>query len=200
MKNILKSIMCIAVLFLSSCDTESTGDVSFVTNYAVFEYDNLAVVALNGTFTPSAVATENGATLEVTSGGNVDTSTVGIYDVSYSATNSDGFAATVFQTVIVHDPSIVGSDIAGNIQDTTRNERTGIITLVPGTTSIFHCTDFGFGGNFPMYFQMDGDTISEIPQTYPFSATSVALTYDPATRMFTTLIQPYGFDYTFEYQ
>lgn len=189
-----------AVLFLSSCDTETTEDVSFVTNYAVFEYENLVVVPLNGAFTPEASATENGADLEVSSSGNVDTSAVGIYDVSYSSANSDGFAATVFQTVIVHDPSIVGSDITGDIQDTTRNERTGVITLVAGTTSIFHCTDFGFGGNFPMYFQMDGDTISEIPQTYPFSATSVALTYDPGTRMFTTLIQPYGFDYTFEYQ
>jgi hypothetical protein len=155
---------------------------------------------VGGTFSPAATASENGVDLPVTTTESVNTNIVGIYDVAYSAANSDGFVASAFQTVVVHDPSIVGTDVTGNIQDANNPARTGVISLIEGTTSIFLSSDFGFGGTFPVYFQMDGDVISEIPQTYVFGATSVALTYDPGAMIFTTSIQPYGFDYTFEYQ
>ena len=193
------SIFTITTLFVS-CDTESTDEVSFVTNYAVFEYDDLVVIPLGGSFTPNATATENGQVLETTVSGSVNTNVVGVYDVSYSAENSDGFAASAFQTVVVHDPSIVGTDVSGDIWDKGNNARTGVISLIPGTTSIFLASDFGFGGTFPVYFQMDGDVISEIPQPYIFDVTSVDLTYDPISMEFTTLIHPYEFGYTFEYQ
>ncbi|WP_274473809.1 immunoglobulin-like domain-containing protein [Mangrovimonas aestuarii] len=201
MKNFYKIVFLFAVVIsFSACQTDDSEDVSFVTEYAVFEYEPEIVLELGSTFEPSAVATQGGTPLEVIVSGDVDTNTVGVYDVAYSAVNSDGFEASAFQKVVVHDPSIVGTDVSGNIVDANNGSRTGIITLVEGTTSIFYCTDFGFAGNFPMYFQMDGDVISEIPQVYPFGATSVELTYSPATQTFTTLIAPYGFGYTFVYQ
>ncbi|HPF97097.1 MAG: DUF5011 domain-containing protein [Flavobacteriaceae bacterium] len=201
MKRLFKHIICImAIVAFVSCDTEETSDVSRVTTYAVFEYDPIVVIPLGGAFEPSAIATENGGELQVTTTENVNTNVVGIYDVVYSATNSDGFEANAFQTVVVHDPSIVGNDVSGAIYDVGRPERTGVISLVEGTTSIFYCTDFGFSGSFPMYFQMDGDVISEIPQNYTFDVESVDLTYDPVLLQFTTFINPQGFDYTFKYQ
>ena len=201
MRRIYIYITCLMTAFVFiSCDVESTDNVSFVTDYAVFEYENLVVVPLGGTFTPSAIAAEGDAQLPVSVTESVNTNAVGIYDVSYAATNSDGFEASAFQTVVVHDPNIVGTDVSGAIQDIGRPERTGVISLVEGTTSIFYCTDFGFSGSFPMYFQMDGDVISEIPQNYIFGVESVDLTYDPVAQQFTTLINPQGFDYTFEYQ
>jgi len=189
-----------AASVLTACDVESTGDVSFVTNYAVFDFESVVVIPLGGTFSPSATASEDGTDLPVTTTESVNTNIVGIYDVTYSATNSDGFEASAFQTVVVHDPSIIGTDVSGAIQDVGRPERTGVITLVEGTTSIFHASDFGFGGTFPMYFQMDGDVISEIPQNYIFGVESVDLGYDPVAMQFTTLMNPQGFDYVFEYQ
>ncbi|WP_418499630.1 immunoglobulin-like domain-containing protein [Flagellimonas sp.] len=183
-----------------SCHKETTEGLSLVTNYAVFEYDALVVVEVGDDYTPTVNATENGQSIAVGTSSNVDTNTVGIYGVTFSATNSDGFEASVFQTVVVHDPDIVGTDVSGDIWDKGNNSRTGVISLVEGTTSIFYATDFGFAGAFPVYFQMDGDVISEIPQTYAFDVSSVDLTYDPVTREFTTLINPQGFGYTFEYQ
>lgn len=183
-----------------SCHKETTEGLSLVTNYAVFEYEALVVVEVGNDYAPTANATENGQSIAVETSGNVDTNTVGIYGVTYSAINSDGFEASVFQTVVVHDPTIIGTDVSGSIWDKGNNSRTGVISLVQGTTSIFYATDFGFAGAFPMYFQMDGDVISEIPQAYPFDVSGVDLTYDPVTREFTTLIHPQGFGYTFEYQ
>ncbi len=192
-------IYFIITLFVWSCSDDDAKDVSSITNYPTFTYDELVIVELGGSFNSSVTATEDGTNLEVSTSGSVDTNTVGVYLVNYSATNSDGFSGSVTQTVIVHDPSIVGTDVSGNIRDTTRTSRTGVISLVDGTTSIFYCTDFAFGGAFPMYFQMNGDTISEIPQAYIFGVTSVDLTYDSSSKQFTTLVNPQGFDYAFEY-
>lgn len=201
MKKLITYIICIVgFTCLSACDTEETNDVSRVTNYAVFEYEPVVVVPVGGTFTPSATATEGDVELTVNTSGTVNTSAIGIYDVVYSATNSDGFDANAFQTVVVHDPSIVGADVSGAIYDVARPERTGVISLVEGTTSIFYCTDFGFSGAFPVYFQMNGNAISEIPQNYIFDVESVDLTYDPVLLQFMTVINPQGFDYTFKYQ
>lgn len=189
-----------ASALLVSCDEQDTGNVSSVTNYAVFEFDPMVVVPLGGTFTPAGVATEGGVELPVEVDSNVDTSTVGVYTVSYSAVNSDGYSASGTQIVVVHDPSIVGSDITGNYRDKNNNSRTGNISLVPGTTSIFLASDFGFAGIFPVYFQMDGDQISTINQVYQLSVTSLSLDYDPAAgEFYVGPIQPYGFSYTFEY-
>lgn len=202
MKNIKKisylGILAILFAFVSCSDNEEPIG-SRITNYAIFEYDQLVVVPVGGTFTPNAIAREGGAEIPVTSSGTVDTNTVGVYTVTYSATNADGFDATATQTVVVHDPAIVGTDVSGNVWDKNNHTRTATISLVPGTTSIFYTTDFGFAGLFPLYFQMDGNTISDIPQTYPLSQSSVALGYNPVTQEFTINIQPAGFSYTFEY-
>ncbi|GAA3616422.1 hypothetical protein Q4Q39_01135 [Flavivirga amylovorans] len=200
MKEIIKYIACITLLIFSSCETESTGNVNSITNLPLFEFEAIVVHPMGVPFSAAATAIEAGEELPVEFSSDIDVNVPGVYDVVYSAVNSDGFGINATQKVIVHDPNIIGTDVSGNIFDTTRNERTGIISLVEGTTSIFFVTDFAFGGTFPMWFQMDGDTISEIPQVYPFGATSVDLTYDPIERQFTTFVNPYGFGYTFKYQ
>lgn len=200
---IFKNIALVTFLTFTmlSCELEPQIE-STITEYAVIDYDEVYTVPLGGTYDPVVTASEAGNDIEVTSSGaeQVDVNTVGVYEVNYSATNSDGFPATVTQTVVVHDPSIVGTDVSGLIWDKNNNSRTGVITLVEGTTSIFLASDFGFSGVFPVYFQMDGDQISEIPQPYIFGVESVDLTYDPSTMEFTTLINPQGFAYTFEYR
>ena len=198
--NFFKAIvLTLTVGFLSSCSEERPIE-SDVTFFAEFEYEPLVVIALGGTYAAEVNAIADGESLKVSSSGAVDTNTVGVYDVTYSATNKDGFDGIVTQTIVIHDPSIIGTDVSGAIQDVGRPERTGVISLIPGTTSIFYATDFAFGGVFPMYFQMDGDTISEINQNYIFSVTSAELTYDPVTKIFSNTVLPYGFSYTFEYQ
>jgi hypothetical protein len=198
MKKIFLTLIFASLVF-SSCDSTDTDNVSTITNYPTFEYDDFVVLPLGSTFEPNAIASEGGESIPVTTSGSVNTNQVGVYDITYSAVNSDGFEGVAFQTVIIHDPNIIGTDVSGNIRDKNNNARRGVISLVEGTTSIFYSTDFGFAGNFPMYFQMNGDIISEIPQNYINSVTSVALTYDPTSLRFTTKIKPYNFGYTFEY-
>lgn len=199
MKKIILTLFTLSFV-LVSCEDETVRDISGITNYAVFDYEPLVVIPIGGSFTPTASATEDGEQLEVAMDGSVDTNTVGAYTYVYSSTNSDGFDATATQTIIVHDPNIIGTDVSGRIQDKNNTARKGTISLVPGTTSIFYASDFGFSGVFPIYFQMDGDTISQINQVYPLNATDAPLQYDPTTNEFSVgPIQPSGFSYTFEY-
>lgn len=206
LKNISKVIYSIVTfaLVLTSCNEENPIE-SDITFYPTFEVigGELYAIELGVEFNdPGVIAREDGNELSVTVSGveNVNTDQIGAYVVTYAATNSDGFEATISRTVVVHDPAIVGTDVSGNIQDANNNTRKAVISLVEGTTSIFYVTDFAFSGTFPMYFQMDGDTISEIAQSYVFGVENVDLTYDPVTMEFSVTVNPQGFAYTFEYQ
>lgn len=199
MKKILYlSILSIIALF-SSCDDKETEGLSDVTVYANIEYDSKVVIEKGEAFTPSAIATEGETVLDVVIEGEADTNTVGVYNIIYSATNSDGFSASKTQTVIVHDPSLVGTDVSGNIHDTNTPSRTGVISLVEGTTSIFYCTDMGGGGILPLYFQMDGDNMYVVDQPYNYSTVNDADgIYDPATKTFDITFST-GWNYVFAY-
>lgn len=203
MKNIknIKLLGLAAIFFATFSCSEESEIGSSVTNYPVFDYEETVIVPVGGAYTATATATENGIDIpvEISGADDVNTSTVGIYNVSFSAINADGFAATVVQTVVVHDPNIIGTDVSGNVWDKNNHSRTAVISLVPGTTSIFYTTDFGFAGAFPIYFQMDGDTISDIPQVYPLDQESVSLQYNAVAQEFVVGIQPAAFSYTFEY-
>lgn len=201
MKKIISTILVAFTFLLVSCESDTTADVSRVTNYPVFTFDETVTVPLGGVYNPNVVVTEGDQEIAYTVAGDddVDVNQVGVYTVTYSATNVDGFTANAVQTVIVHDPTIVGTNVSGNIRDAGNNARTGVISLVPGTTSIFLASDFGFAGAFPVYFQMNGDVISDIHQPYINGVSNVDLTYNPITNRFTILIHPQGFGYTFEY-
>ena len=186
---------------LGSCDQNETGNVSKVTIFAEFnDFTEVASIPIGGTFSSDAMATENGEDIALETKSDIDNTTVGVYTYTSTATNSDDFSLDAKQTVIVYDPNATGTDVSGDIEDTGRPERQGVISLVEGTNNIFYVTDFAFGGVFPMYFQMNGNMISEVPQSYLFGVTKVNLTYNPTTKIFTTEVLPNGFSYTFQYQ
>ena len=199
----LRSLAIILLLFIVTVSCDKDGDsvgISSVTYFPTFELTagEMVVIKTGDTFTPGATVMEGDTELTPDIEDGVDNTAPGIYYVVYSAVNGDGYSGSAVQTVIVHDPSIVATDVSGDIYDIGRPSRTGVISLVEGTNNIFYGTDMGFAGAFPMYFMMDGDTYVELPQTYPLSATSVSGSYDPGTRQISVLIQPYGFDYTFQ--
>lgn len=199
-KNIIIKLFSVFAIFaLASC-TEENPIESTITYFPAFEYEALVAVEVGTSFTPSVKAYEGDNEIDVTITGSSDTNTVGVYSYTFSATNSDGYLGTATQVVVVHDPSIVGTDVSGNIFDLGRPSRTGVISLVEGTTSIFYATDFGYSGTFPVYFQMDGDMISDIPQSYVFGNDHIDLTYDSVTKRFTVYIPEIDFLYTFGYQ
>lgn len=101
-------------------------------------------------------ATENGAdvsaNIKVSGLDAIDVNTAGIYTVTYTAVNKDGFPASVSRTVAVCDPSIT-TDLSGTwtTQDgTQRDNNKGTLTPYAGYTTkvalaapgIFKVSDF----------------------------------------------------------
>lgn len=211
MKKFIQNKFCAAVAVASllavsiSCEEEGDSfDVSTTTYFPTFEFPegSRVVITTGSPFTPNAVVKEGETELtpEIDNAVNVDVP--GIYEVTYSAVNSDGYPGSASQEVNVYDPNIVPTDVRGNIVDVTNPTRTGVITLVPGTTNLFYATDMGFASVFPLYFQMNGDVMTVVPQPFPsaFGVSSVDASFDPVTRRFSVLINPQGFSYTFKYE
>lgn len=202
--NSIKNIFLVAVtLFLLSCEKEGDSyNISQETIFPSFEYERVVPLVIGEAYTPGAEVKEGETVLEYDISGTFDNTTPGIYPITYSAVNSDGYPSSVTQIVAVYDPAIIPTDVSGNIVDLNNASRTATISLVEGTTNIFFGSDMGFGGVFPLYFQMNGDVASVVNQEFPpaFGVESVDLSYDPIARTFSVLINPQGFAYTFGYR
>lgn len=117
MKKIILSLTCIVALLLVSCDTESTGDVSSITNYAVLEIIGDTEVIINqgdSWVDPGADVTLSGAPFPYETSLVVNTDNPGVYYINYEAVNEEGFTAVATRTVVViaTAPSIY--NLAGN--------------------------------------------------------------------------------------
>ena len=113
-------ILIFFVSFLPGCKKELTSEgVSRLTRYVTFELTKGAlVITPKGTafVDPGYKAMEGttDVTTKVTKEGSVNTSKVGLYVITYSATNSDGFSASVSRSVIVYDPAAPATDLTGS--------------------------------------------------------------------------------------
>lgn len=163
MKNKILTFMicCLAVIGLASCDESSKGYTS-ITYYPVFTLlgDATEIVPVGGTFTDPGVIVMEGeeditATVEINS--NVNTSKIGVYTVTYSAVNVDGFFGSVTRTVAVYDPEPT-ADISGTYytaegtyrlygDDTTTPFVGYEMNLTQVAPGIYYCTDY-FGGYY----------------------------------------------------
>src|SRR3982751_3549740 len=89
----------VAISLFSACNKkddfnypEGTVGRSKITNYPVFHItgnDVISVVKGNAFVDPGVTATEGTNTLPVTTTGTVNTGTVGLYELTYTATNKD---------------------------------------------------------------------------------------------------------------
>src|SRR5690348_12635645 len=102
-------IICCAVGF-SSCkkdeihNTDTKVGVSDVTIYPTFQMTGSKVISIvkGSAYTePGVTAKEGTANLTVTTTGSVNKDQPGLYTLTYSATNKDGFSANVTRTVVV---------------------------------------------------------------------------------------------------
>lgn len=103
----LVSLLCLALGF-TSCEKKQSAGKTNITYYAeiVLNGDATMVVEKGTTFVePGFKATMKGedVTDKVTVTSTVDTSTSGIYSITYSIVNADGFLASTSRTVIVLD-------------------------------------------------------------------------------------------------
>ncbi|HMH32444.1 MAG TPA: immunoglobulin-like domain-containing protein [Puia sp.] len=140
MKNkiILLSFLVIAAFCSCNKDTfHNTADkvgISKVTHYVVLKLKGEGIVSVvaGGSFTdPGADATENGATAQYSTSGSVDVNTPGLYILTYSAVNKDGFSSSVSRTVVViagHENP--GVDISGSYAYVGSSTYTSTVTKV----------------------------------------------------------------------
>jgi hypothetical protein len=102
--------------FWMGCQDEETDDVSFVTSYPVFELtggDIVSIVAGEAFSDPGVIATEAGEEIPVTTTGEVNTDEPGVYTLTYTATNQDGFQGTATREVVVTAEDVSDTNLAG---------------------------------------------------------------------------------------
>jgi len=123
MNKIIYSIGILLVLFLfAGCEKEDTLGLSKQTNYVVLTMagDELMFVDKGAAFTdPGVTGTEAGEAAEVVVTGTVDTSTGGIYILTYTSINVDGYPASLVRYVVVIDKVAAATvDLAGQYERT----------------------------------------------------------------------------------
>lgn len=176
-------MLCLSMTALTSCndDNDQLTD-SRLTYYPVLEIqgDEFLQVPIGSTYNEQGCkATLNGEdyTSNVRTEGSVDSNQAGLYYITYSATNPDGFTVSATRTVAVCDPTIT-TDISGTYttQDGSYRNYNGTITNYAGYSvkikkaapGIFYVSDFlggwydqraGYGSAYAMtgYFQLLAD-------------------------------------------
>lgn len=131
MKKILFLSLGVA-LMLSSCEKDSLG-VSTVTTYPTIELngDQAMTIAVGGAYTEQGCVAMEGPeniTTRVVTTGSVDPSTPGVYTITYTVANKDGFTASERRYVGVIDAAASAMDISGQYKRTAGAFGTATIT------------------------------------------------------------------------
>lgn len=158
MKKILYSLLACLLFLFTSCE-KTTEDTSKITYFVTYEMngDQTMLVPVGTTYAdPGVIAMEGetDVTSKVTVTGTVNPNKLGLYPVTYTAVNSDGFSSSATRTVIVYDPTVT-IDMAGQytLAESSYRLRAGakvafsgyavdITKIAPG---IFYVSDFFAG-------------------------------------------------------
>jgi hypothetical protein len=186
MKNKILYIMVfmLAVGLMTSCDDESTAGYTFITYYPTLEIvgDEAVIVELGSDYEDAGwVADLNGEDVsdQVEVESTVNTSVAGVYSITYTITNEDGFSVTQSRTVYVADPtpSVIFTGMHTTQAGTQRYwysteavvSFSGYeILLLQVDPGVFYISDFmggyydqraGYGSGYAMtgYFQVNDD-------------------------------------------
>jgi len=205
-----------AMSFLCSCNKEGnfnypegTVGISKITYFPILTMSgsDYVVVPVGGTYTePGVTAKEGTSDLTVTTSGTVNTAVVGVYTLTYSAVNKDGFAASTTRTVAVYstDASAAAHDLSGTylrpatgVSNTWEKLAPGVykVTNPGGAASgggliviLFNAT--GFTIDIPSQTSSDGNTTSSTDEVYnnttpaTYAMKIVNPGYGPALRTF----------------
>jgi len=138
------SLLAILFVACNKDDIHNTEDqvgISKVTHFPVLTLtgDRYMAIEAGGTFTdPGIEATEGGATIPYTTEGSVNTGEVGVYDLTYTAVNKDGFPASLTRTVAVYstDASAAANDLSGTYVRTSNGQSSTWAKLAPGVYTV----------------------------------------------------------------
>lgn len=146
-----------------------------------------------------AVAKENGTAINVAIDGEVDVNTPGVYILSYSATNSDGYSASLSRTVIVMPESFIpgSADISGDYKLASNSRPSTVTKVVDGvyTMSDGWGTATSSGNPSPIFcylFCTDGVNITMPNYPTVFGGMEGTGTYDGTKMVITTTLVDQG--------
>ncbi len=114
--------------FFSACDKwYTTEDVSHVSELPKFTLTGGAFISIRKTDSlsfkdPGATAEANGQSLTVYYSGDVIDTVVGVYIITYYATNSDGLKATAERIVAVTEYDVSNNDLSGTYETSIYGE------------------------------------------------------------------------------
>jgi hypothetical protein len=155
MKKLL-SLLLLSFLVFASCNknkdeinnTDDNVGSSRVTRFPTFTMNGSKYLSLvrGSAYTEAGVTAKEGTTdLQVQTSGSVNTNVVGVYNITYSAINKDGFPGTVTRTVaVLPSAEQAGVNIAGSYQNVGSFAYTATMEkLAPG----FYVVDNVWGGS-----------------------------------------------------
>lgn len=206
--------LILAFVIISACNKEKINNtdtkvgISRVTFFPSLTLNGSDYVAVNmgDTYTdPGATATVGGADVPVTIDGTVDINEPGVYAITYSAKNSDGFSASARRFVVVYSTSddAAANDLSGDYARTSNGSIATWTKIGPGVYKIFNpggapgtnltviaINPTGFTVEIPEQVSSDGSITSSGDEVYTnsnppqYSWTIHNPTYGPALRTF----------------
>jgi hypothetical protein len=194
----------VLAIIMSSCkkdvvQNDNQVGISKITYYAVLNMagslymaDSVGIPFID----PGVTATANGISLPVTVSGTVDQTTPGVYVLTYSATNKDGYSAASLQrwvAVYSTDASADTNNFSGNYTRTSNNSVAIWSKFAPGVYKVINPGGASSDSLFTaIVFNPTGDSISMPSQISSNGSTVYALgaVYDTAA--------PSGYVWTIE--
>lgn len=141
------AMLAFAALWMSSCDDDSTAGMTRITYYPELTLEGATKLYLDkGTsyVEPGYSAELNGenVTDQVNVVSNVNTANSGVYSISYTIVNADGFSKSASRTVIVTDPNDAAE---------------GVYYTDPNSYRLYEGTQTAYGGSYEILVLNKGD-------------------------------------------
>lgn len=150
MRYCIKILPLFLLLLLMSCEkTETFNNTdervggSRVIFFPVITLKGAETIILEkgGTFSdPGATAQVGGTDVSYTTSGTVDVTTPGVYPITYTAANSEGFTSSVTRKVVVYftEPDAAANDLSGNYVRPLNGQISVWTKVAPGVYSVFN--------------------------------------------------------------
>jgi hypothetical protein len=170
---IFYSLVTLLLVACNKTDIHNTDEeigVSKVTHFAVLTLngEKFMPVVLGTPFTdPGIVAKEGSADLTYTRSGSVNPNVAGVYTLTYTAVNKDGFPASIERTVVVYstDSDAAANDLSGTYLRTATGQVSSWSKLFPGVYRVSNPGGATIGtGTNVFVFNPTGSSIYIPPQ------------------------------------
>lgn len=110
-------LLLFSLLLFTGCEDITSEDPSKVTYFVTFDMsgDKLITIPVGQAYVEPGVKAmegESDITSSMKTDGTVNSNVAGLYPITYTATNVDGFSSSISRNVIVYDPNIT-TDLTG---------------------------------------------------------------------------------------